>query len=306
MHSSYILPFLAAVALAGPVALPPAGSPSIDDAGMPPRSYADPTTDAAAAAAAPGSAIGMTGPDGAGMPPGVDAAPFANGGPNADIDPVTGKKCKSDKTGAADAAGAPGAPDAASAPDAPGGDPSFVNYPVQPANAVGYGDSGGSNNTSVDTEQGTEPATCEPYEVQPGDTCFKIAEMFEFSVADLLSNNEELDENCTNLITGEELCITPPVVVMEDLDGGEGGDAAAPTAPYDVAPYASTPSAASAAAPSVPAAPAPAPLGPAPPVPADAPADADAGTDAGTDADADAEEGAASGAGAEEETDDEY
>ena len=191
------------------------GSPEQDDASVPPEADAEPAYD------------DTTAQDSAGMPPATDAPPAYDGATGQNSPPAnngTAAPADSAMPKCKPGMGAPPTDDSGAAP-----------YPDTAASPAGYGDgNGGSkNNTTVDTEQGIEPATCEPYVVQEGDTCAKIAEMYDFPVEDLLSNNEDIDEDCTNLVVGEELCVTPPVIVEGDDYEAEADSEETPAEEYD-------------------------------------------------------------------------
>ena len=249
-----------AVALASPVALPHDESPYSDEVGMAndeaetdtPQDYDAGTTeqdsDVEYADPYPVPDDDYTTEDAASVPAEEDEAPVSYGSPEQDD---TSVPPAADAPPAYDGATGQNGPPANNGTAAPGdsampkckpgmgapptGDSGAAPYPDTAASPAGYGDgNGGSkNNTTVDTEQGIEPATCEPYVVQEGDTCAKIAEMYDFPVEDLLSNNEDIDEDCTNLVVGEELCVTPPVIVEGDDYEAEADSEETPAEEYD-------------------------------------------------------------------------
>lgn len=54
------------------------------------------------------------------------------------------------------------------------------------------------------------PQTCTTYSVQPGDTCFGIADTHGITFTQLLSYNPSLNPTCTNLISGTNICVSLP------------------------------------------------------------------------------------------------
>jgi len=51
---------------------------------------------------------------------------------------------------------------------------------------------------------------CRPvYTVEPGDTCYKIADQFHISVDDLRAHDPSINAGCTNIDVGEVLCVAP-------------------------------------------------------------------------------------------------
>ncbi|KAL1961764.1 hypothetical protein VTN77DRAFT_1090 [Rasamsonia byssochlamydoides] len=54
------------------------------------------------------------------------------------------------------------------------------------------------------------PMTCQTYTVQPNDTCWSIAGNYSTSFISLISYNPTINSQCSNLATGEIICLSPP------------------------------------------------------------------------------------------------
>lgn len=54
------------------------------------------------------------------------------------------------------------------------------------------------------------PPTCNSYIVQSGDTCISIAEKSKVKFHELISWNPSLNNYCTNLLSGRNICVSPP------------------------------------------------------------------------------------------------
>lgn len=54
------------------------------------------------------------------------------------------------------------------------------------------------------------PNSCQTYEVKHGDTCVSIARSFQLTSTNVLSFNPTLNFQCSNLIIGETICLSPP------------------------------------------------------------------------------------------------
>ncbi|KAF2134778.1 carbohydrate-binding module family 50 protein [Dothidotthia symphoricarpi CBS 119687] len=54
------------------------------------------------------------------------------------------------------------------------------------------------------------PSTCQSYVVQSGDTCISIAEKRNLQLHQIIAWNPSLNNYCTNLLSGRNLCISPP------------------------------------------------------------------------------------------------
>ena len=57
------------------------------------------------------------------------------------------------------------------------------------------------------------PQTCQIYEVQSGDDCYGIANKTNISYTQLLSWNPTIDGFCSNLISGQNICVDQPGAV---------------------------------------------------------------------------------------------
>lgn len=62
--------------------------------------------------------------------------------------------------------------------------------------------------------------TCQQYTIQSGDTCWKIANAYKVTLAQLRAWNSFINSDCTNLIIGDQICVSDP---------SPNGSATAPT-----------------------------------------------------------------------------
>lgn len=257
MRSTYIIHLLATVALAGPVALPVAHSSYGGDVGASQEPEAESMNYEENDSAAPYGDEDTTASDSA-QPDDTYAAPEADsegmeygeeGVPAAPYGDV--KNTASDSAQPDDACAAPDATpqneahNAASSPEqamnctdyqavadseeAPGFAAYSDDATVDSANTACLDDEtvGNNNVTSVDSEEAIDPATCQVYEVQPGDICIAIVQQLYFSLEDFFDNNPEVNTDCSNLTVGQEICLTPLVDVDADAEGYGDTDEAA-------------------------------------------------------------------------------
>ncbi|KAL8904121.1 MAG: hypothetical protein Q9207_003472, partial [Kuettlingeria erythrocarpa] len=54
------------------------------------------------------------------------------------------------------------------------------------------------------------PLSCTTYVVQPGDTCFSIASAKGTDFRNIVSYNPSLNQDCSNLLADENICVSPP------------------------------------------------------------------------------------------------